>query len=319
MSDTNPPHDPDGPLSPEDETLTRDELARNEADLEVNIFEGVRGHDGNPVVPVRLKQQDRFCFSCHKGVSCWNACCYGADVTLTPFDILRLSGSLGIRAAEFLARYTVAADWEKAGMPVAKLKMGGQEGDGPCAFLDETEGCTVYDNRPSTCRYYPLGFAAVKMKGDEKPGDFHFLVKEAHCKGHAEDKLQSVAEFRGEQGIEANEEHDRGWIDILMKMASWKSIGGPGGKDPSIQTKRMFFMVSTDVDAFRRFVFETKFLDTYLIDPEVIERLKHDDLAVLRLGFDWMKNVLFNEPTISLREAVLQGAIATARENAGST
>jgi len=28
----------------------------------------------------------------------------------------------------------------------------------------------------------------------------------------------------------------------------------------------MFFMVSTDVDAFRQFVFETKFLDTYAID-----------------------------------------------------
>ena len=41
------------------------------------------------------------------------------------------------------------------------------------------------------------------------------------------------------------------------------------GKDVSAQTKKMFYMISTDIDAFRKFVFETKFLDIYEIDDEL--------------------------------------------------
>ncbi len=308
------------PLSPEEEKLTREENSRRaaEADMEISMFERVRGLDGGPVLPVRLADSDRFCFSCHKGVSCWNACCYGADVTLTPFDIVRLAARFDTPAVEFLARYTVAAIWDKADLPVAKLRMAGDTGEGPCVFLDEIEGCTVYQDRPATCRYYPLGFAAIKLKDEDATENFHFLVKEPHCKGHDEDKLQSVAEFRREQGIEPYDEQNRGWIEILMKMASWQSIGGPYGQAPSKQTKQMFFLVSTDVDGFRRFVFETKFLDTYAIDQETVETLRCDDSALLQLGFDWMKNLLFNEPTMAMRESVLQAAIAKVRADVGA-
>jgi hypothetical protein len=81
----------------------------------------------------------------------------------------------------------------------------------------------------------------------------------------------------------------------------------------------MFFMVSTDVEAFRRFVFETRFLDTYAIDPELVEILETDDIALLQLGFDWLKNVLFNEQTITMKEDVLQAAIARGRAEMGAT
>jgi hypothetical protein len=79
----------------------------------------------------------------------------------------------------------------------------------------------------------------------------------------------------------------------------------------------MFFMVSTDVEAFRDFVFKTRFLEAYQIDPELVEKLKTDDELLLVLGFDWMKNVMFNEPTVVLRETVLQQAIAKKREEVG--
>jgi Fe-S-cluster containining protein len=262
--------------------------------------------------------QDMFCFSCHRGVSCWNKCCYGTDVTLTPHCILRLSRRFELRPAEFLQGYTVPGIWEKAGLPVAKLKMAGEAGTGPCVFLDEEEGCTVYSDRPATCRYYPLGLAAMKLKESDEKAKFHFLVKEPHCKGHEEDKLQSVEQFRREQEVEAYDEVNQGWMDILMKMASWMTMGGPQGKDVPAQTKKMFYMASTDVDAFRRFVFDTKFLQVYEIDPEAIEVLKFDDIVLLQLGFDWLKNVMFNEPTIAMRESVLREAIAATRTEIGA-
>ena len=64
----------------------------------------------------------------------------------------------------------------------------------------------------------------------------------------------------------------------MMKMLSWRRIGGPNGRDVSPQAMQMFFLVSTDVDGFRRFVFETKFLETYAIDPEPKTRLNGQGL-----------------------------------------
>ena len=290
-----------------------------EPDLKIELFDGIRQADGNPVEPVRLQAIDTFCFSCHKSVSCWNRCCHNADVTLTPADILTLSKKLGIKPAEFLARYTYPAMWEKSDLPVAKLRSKIDEDSGACIFLAGEEGCGVYDARPVTCRYYPMGLASVKMMGAEQKEDFYFLVKESHCQGHAENKQQTVAAFRAEQGVEGFDEINRGWIDIMMKMVSWRSVGGPNAKQVSPQTKKMFFMVSTDVHAFRRFVFETRFLNTYLIDQAVVDLLRTDDVALLKLGFDWLKNVLFNEDTINLREDVLQAAIARSRTEMGAT
>ena len=80
----------------------------------------------------------------------------------------------------------------------------------------------------------------------------------------------------------------------------------------------MFFMVSTDTDIFRRFVFDSKFLETYEVDAETLGAIKHDNEALLRLGFDWMKNVLFNDPALRMKDAVIQEALARTREESGA-
>lgn len=281
-------------------------------DEQLEVFDAVRQQSAFPVTPVRLDAQDSFFFRCHKGLACWNACCHGADITLTPYDILRLSRRLGLRPAEFLAQHTLPDHFPKTDLPVAKLKMGGADGKGACPFLADG-GCTVYDDRPATCRFYPLGLVSMKMKDGGAKEDFHFLVKEPHCLGHGEAQSQTVAEFRHQQGVDEYADRIRGWIDILMKMASWASIGGPGGKKPTPQTQKMFFMATTDVDAFRSFVFGSSFLDKYAVPPEVAEECRTSDEALLELGYAWLKAVLFNEPTLSLREDVLKDAIARAR------
>lgn len=305
---------PPSRLAPEDPALLR----LREKETEFDLIEAVRVDADNPVQPVRMGADDTFRFRCHRGVSCWNQCCHGADITLTPNCVLRLSKHLGLKPAEFLVQYTVPAEWEKASLPVAKLRMSGADGKGACPFMGE-EGCTVYEDRPATCRYYPMGLASVKPKGADEKEDFFFLVREPHCCGHQDSLEQSVGEFRQAQGLPEYDEVNRGWMDILMKMASWRVLGGPWGEEAKPAVKRMFFMVSTDVEALRRFVFETRFLDTYDIDPAALEILKTDDHEMLRLGFDWMKNVMFHEPTIAMKEHVLHDAIAKARDELGAT
>lgn len=306
----------DSPRTSEDEELAELDIEARRPSLDDRDMQ-VEMYAAFPVQPVRLTAADSFEFRCHKDVACWNRCCHGADITLTPNCILRLSRRLDLAPADFLLRYTVPAMHDKADMPIAKLRMGGDDGRGACPF-NTPDGCSVYDDRPATCRYYPLGMVSVKMKDMEGKDDFFFLVKESHCQGHCEKKSQNVGEFCAEQGVDEYERVNRGWIDILMKMASWKVMGGPCGKAPTPQTKRMFFMSTTDVAAFRRFVFDSKFLQSYEVAPQAIELIRTDDQALLQLAYDWMKNLLFNEPTIALKEPVLQQAIARAREQMGA-
>jgi uncharacterized protein len=299
-----------------------DEARRREAeiDLDVPIVTALREAAEGPVVPVRLTASNSFCFACHKGVSCWSECCHDTDITLTPYDLIRIGRALKMPAGEAARMFGTEAVHEASGMPVLKLKrVDNGEPKRPCVFLDPVEGCTIYADRPAACRYYPLGLASVKMKGHDAPEDFYFLVKEPHCKGHEEKKEQTVAEFRTEQGVEPYDERNRGWIHILMKLASWKALGGPFGKEPDERTKKMFLMATTDLDAFRRFVFGTSFLERYAIAPETHAELATDDEALLKLALDWLCAILFNEPTLPLRENVLHEAIAKARAGLGGT
>ncbi len=44
------------------------------------------------------------------------------------------------------------------------------------------------------------------------------------------------------------------------------------------------------------------------------EAVRVGDQALLLLGFDWLRNVMFNEPTMALNQDVLEPAIGKARE-----
>ncbi|MGO9744380.1 MAG: YkgJ family cysteine cluster protein [Roseiarcus sp.] len=290
-----------------------------EVDLDVPIVKALRASAG-PVVPLRLTSSNSFCFSCHSGVSCWNECCYDTDITLTPYDLIRIGRALKLPSGEVARMFGTPAVHDGANMPVLKLKrVDNGEPKRPCVFLDPAHGCTIYADRPAACRYYPLGLASVKMKGHDEPEDFYFLVKEPHCRGHEEPNTQTVAEFREGQGVGVYDEHNRGWIHILMKLASWKVAGGPWGKEPDERTKKMFLMATTDLDAFRKFVFDTSFLQRYAVDEATHGDLATDDEALLKLALDWLSAILFNEPTLPLREDVLHEAIAKARQELGGT
>jgi uncharacterized protein len=291
-----------------------------EIDLDVPIVTAMREAAERPVVPVRLTASNSLCFDCHKGVSCWNECCHDTDITLTPHDLIRIGRAVNMTPGAAARMFGREAVHDASGMPVLKLKrVDNGEARRPCVFVDPVEGCTIYADRPAACRYYPLGLASVKMKGRDAPEDFYFLIKEPHCKGHEEPREQTVADFRAEQGVEPYDEHNRGWIHILMKLASWKTIGGPVGKEPDERTKKMFLMATTDLDAFRRFVFDTSFLDRFAVDPAMYAELATDDEALLKLALDWLRAILFNEPTLPLRENVLHEAIAQARAGLGGT
>jgi uncharacterized protein len=57
-----------------------------------------------------------------------------------------------------------------------------------------------------------------------------------------------------------------------------------------------------DLDAFKRFLFETRFFDIYDVEKEVIEKIKNDEEELLSFGYRWVRFSLFSEDTLKLKD-----------------
>ena len=101
--------------------------------------------------------------------------------------------------------------------------------------------------------------------------------------------------------MEVYDEMNRGWEELILKK---KSLGFQVSM--SEDTQRIFFMATSDVDRFRTFVLESSFLHRYDVDTETLEKIKTDDIELYRLGFKWLRTILYNEKLIPLKPGVLE-------------
>ena len=277
------------------------------------------GKSTNPsnIEPLKLTMDSQLKFRCHPGVSCFTACCGNIKIVLTPYDILMLTRRLEIPPHEFLHTYTTPTYLEKTDMPGVMIKL--REEDNKCPFVTP-EGCTVYTDRPTACRYYPVGMADFR-EGGSKDADgkevnpdeekFFFLVREDHCKGHEEEKMWTVGEWRADQGVDVRDEMNKKWLRLIMRR---KSYGHQANL--SEQAKRMFFMASTDLNHFRRFIFESTFLETYELDGELIEKIKEDDVELMLFSFDYLAQSLFGAeiPGMKIKDDKIQEKVAQIKQ-----
>ncbi len=238
--------------------------------------------------PVRLDFNSKFKFKCHPGVSCFTKCCRGINIILTPYDVIRLKTRLGLPSDEFLSIYTTPHLLEKTDLPVVTLRQLDDEGSS-CPFVRD-DGCIIYEDRPTACRYYPLGTATLQHKEGADDAGFFFFVHEPHCKGFEEGYEWTVATWREDQGVNLRDEINQTWTDLVVRKRSF-----PANIKLTEQAKQMFFMVSYNIDKFREFVFESSFLKRIAVDQDSQEEYRKDDVALLRFGVDWLKNLLFKQ------------------------
>jgi Fe-S-cluster containining protein len=245
----------------------------------------------SPNIPAALRADTKIRFRCHKGISCFNACCRRADVTLAPYDILRLKRRLGMSSTDFLKELTVPFRMDGDGLPGVKLKT---TDDGTCLQLDGDRGCGVYEDRPTVCRYYPVALLALREKGSPQAEERYALVKEGHCKGHEEEAEFSVADYRADQGCEDYDERNRAWYQLLLK----KQSAGPTVGRPPQTSLQLFFMASFDLDTFRRFVLSDGFKRAYVLPEGFYREVEANDEALLRFAYRFLRQALFGERTI---------------------
>jgi len=241
------------------------------------------------IEPRKLDLDSRFTFKCHSAVSCFTACCRGINIILTPYDIIRLKNRLNLPSDQFLAIYTEPRLLEKTDLPVVTLKLLDDERNS-CPFVRDGEGCLIYEDRPTNCRYYPLGVASLSHKEGADDGEFYFFVHEDHCKGFEEDAQWTVGRWRKDQGVDIHDEINAGWTDLVVRKRSF-----PSNIKLTEEAKKMFFLVSYNIDKYRQFVFDSSFLDRYAVDPETQADIREDDVALLAFGIRWLHWLLFKQ------------------------
>lgn len=247
-----------------------------------------------PIVPIKFDLDSNFTFICEKDIACFTKCCRNASIMLTPYDIIRIKKGLGLTSDEFLFLYTTPGLIAGTELPVPILKI--DEKTGACPFLVET-GCSIYDFRPLTCRYYPLGAGIFHNRDAASDERFFAMIKESHCLGHSLGREWVVKEWLENQGINQYEEANAGWIDLILRR---KSLG-PFVNIPE-KTLQMFFMACYNIDSFRRFVFESRFLDIYIVSDDVKADIAEDDMAALRFGVEWLGTTLLGLGKLGIRQ-----------------
>ena len=249
----------------------------------------------SPVLPTTLEGSANLQFQCRKGIACWNACCSNIDISLTPYDIVRLKARLDMSSTEFLSKYTVPYEMEQASIAGVKLKP--VDGGTACRFMTEA-GCGVYEDRPTACRYYPVALLSMRRQDESFDRQVYAIVKEDHCQGHREPQVQTIDAFRECQGLPQYDDLAHGWRKLILK----KKSSGPSIGKPSKRSLELFFMVCYDIDRFSQFVASDGFSDIYDLPAQELKDILCDDNALMQFGFRFLRQVLFGEETIALRQ-----------------
>jgi len=231
-----------------------------------------------------LPAEAGFCFSCSPAVPCFNACCRDLNQFLTPYDILRLKKGLNLASGELLAKFTRLHTGPQSGLPVVTLKPDDARRR-TCPFVTPA-GCRVYENRPSTCRTYPLVRAVARNRTTGQLTERFWLLQEPHCRGFETGASWSAKQWIDRQGaVVYNEFNDR-----LLEIISLKNQRRPGPLDNSV--RQLFFTALYDLDHFRSRIENQRLPEG--ISPASVEAAMEDDVALLELGMQWVKRVLFD-------------------------
>ena len=240
------------------------------------------------LIPIRHDEQFRF--ACYHGVSCFNTCCRDLNQSLFPYDILRLKKGLRLSSGEFLERYTRQHMGPGSGLPIVTLK----PDDAyrlTCPFVSEN-GCLVYADRPASCRTYPLVRAISRCRESGRITEGFMLLKEPHCLGHSESQKQTVGQWIKDQKIEAyNSVNDK-----MIQIIGLKNRVLPGPLD--LKSRRLVYQALYDLDNFRKQFFHSGLLDNIDVDPQKLAAAETDDLALLEVGMEWVRQTLFKVYTV---------------------
>ncbi len=230
----------------------------------------------------RISSKESFTFSCHPTVKCFTNCCRQLELTLTPYDVLRLRKALNLSSEALFDQYIITEKEEEEVFPRFYLSMV-DDGRASCVFVSD-KGCTIYTDRPGACRAYPLGRAAM-LTQEGTIDEFFVLIKEEHCKGFEETRVQTPKSYSDAQELNVYNLYNDKVATILQHE---KIRQGMVLDKEQVDT---FILALYNIDRFRQLIYAGKLLDTPL-QPDEIKALA-DDEKLLLFAIQWLKKRLF--------------------------
>ncbi|MDA8137807.1 MAG: YkgJ family cysteine cluster protein [Desulfobacteraceae bacterium] len=238
---------------------------------------------------------ERFNFHCHAGLACFNQCCRNLNLLLYPYDVLRLRRHLKITSDKFIDHYVDIVLRPGHHFPEVLLRMSDQPGQ-PCCF-STAQGCRVYEDRPHTCRLFPVeqGARMEAVEGYATP--VYFFRPPEFCQGSSEDFAQTIDEYLKDQEAEEYYPLTLAWAQLRRLFATdpWGLEGPQGAK------AKMAFMAAYNIDRFREFVFQSSFLKRYHVAPATVKKVKRSDEALLKFGFEWIRVFVWGQSSKEIR------------------
>ena len=233
----------------------------------------------------RMDAEHYFRFRCAPGVACFSQCCRDVNIVLTPYDVLQLKKALAMDSDEFIEKHTIVLSKEKQLIPLVFLKM--KEEGKHCPFVTE-QGCTVYEDRPWACRMFPLDMT--------EDGTFRLITDADRCKGLEEPTTRQIGEWLVDQGVVPYDEMNQ----LLTGITAPLKAQQPDIENPDIA--KMIFMSLYNLDKFRDFIIKSTFLDRFELDPIQIEKIKRNDIELLKFAFDWIKFGIFGQKLLKVKQ-----------------
>ncbi|MBW1741495.1 MAG: YkgJ family cysteine cluster protein [Deltaproteobacteria bacterium] len=237
----------------------------------------------NELLNKKLEEDEVFSFQCHEGLACFTRCCRNLNLFLYPYDVLRLKNRLNMSSDQFLDTYVDIVLRESNFFPDVLLRMSENE-ERTCPFLDES-GCTVYLDRPDTCRTFPLEQGILFQGLAGKATDVYFFKPPDFCLGQYEPQEWTSESWAQDQDAVFYHKMTAKWAEVkaLFRSDPWGQEGPYGPK------AKMAFMATYSLDKFREFVFNSTFLRRYKVKSDVLRKIKTDDVVLMKFGFGWVK------------------------------
>lgn len=242
-----------------------------------------------------IKDDDRFRFRCHPDIACFNRCCHNLNLFLHPYDVIRLKQSLGIDSEKFIDNYVDVVLREGNFFPDVLLRMSDDRKQA-CPFLTDT-GCQVYQNRPGTCRTFPVELGLQYGEPGMPPESIGFFRPPEFCQGGIGPDEWTLKAWEDDQDAGQYNKMTRRWAELkgLFSKDPWQGQGPEGPKG------RMAFMATYNMDAFREFVLASSFLKRYKIKKDYLTKIRRDDTTLLLFGMDWVRLFVWGIPSKKIR------------------
>lgn len=237
-----------------------------------------------------IEKDEHFYFSCSPQIPCYTQCCRDLNQFLTPYDVLRLKQRFKITAEEFLKNFAAIQIGHDTGLPIAVLKP--LHDNRRCPFVT-SEGCSVYSDRPSSCRTYPIIRLVSRSRETGKLMERYFIHQEDHCAGFSSlikgNETITLAEW-----IETQEITPYNHMNDLMLAVIAQKNRCCGRAMLSQSLKQLLQCACYEIEKFREML-SSNSLSQYTnhINISLLEAAQHDDLALLKVGMETAQTALF--------------------------